>query len=196
MDQQGQFDTVAALKAGYNPDEIVAFMKQKAGVPDSQPSFQGGQSIFGGYTPSVSENFGQSQPDLEVFSNGMTNGTGLAAPEGTPVGLPPGEWQVLDSYSQAQGPGYIGNGENSGYGNSALVQNTKTGEKLRFSHLSENNLPRGYTFQGGVPFGKIGSTGNTTGPHLNLEYYDPFGQIGDVLKSPYASYLGVKGEQN
>lgn len=63
-----------------------------------------------------------------------------------------------------------------GYGNSVLVQ-LDTGEMLRFSHLSESDLAVGDVIEPGTIIGITGSTGNSTGAHLDLEYYDADGKI-------------------
>lgn len=64
-----------------------------------------------------------------------------------------------------------------GYGNSILVQ-LPTGEMLRFSHLSSLvNIQPGETLRAGEVFGEPGTTGNTYGEHLDLEYYNANGQI-------------------
>jgi len=79
------------------------------------------------------------------------------------------------------------------YGNSILVQNTETGEKLRFSHLSEVAVNEGDLLDTGTYIGKSGKTGNTTGAHLDLEYYTSKGGLADVMKSPYGKhYTGSK----
>lgn len=63
------------------------------------------------------------------------------------------------------------------YGNSILLQ-LPTGEMLRFSHLAGSPQYRqGDTVPAWSTFGTPGSTGNSTGEHLDLEYYNAAGQI-------------------
>ncbi len=131
----------------------------------------------------ITQQFGIKSP-YDVFSGGVNTGTDFAVKTGTPVVLPSGRWRVVQSYDKAQGQGYIGNNENNGYGNSVMVQNLDTGERLRFSHLSKVGARTGDVLGGGV-IGLSGATGNVTGPHLDLEFYDSKGKMGDVLKSPY-----------
>ena len=74
------------------------------------------------------------------------------------------------------------------YGNSVLVENTDTGEKMRLSHLSSVDVSSGDILYSGTIIGKSGATGNVTGPHLDIEYYDKNGALADVLKTPYGQY--------
>lgn len=69
-----------------------------------------------------------------------------------------------------------------GYGNSILVR-LATGEMLRFSHMSQMaDVQPGQRIEAGTVFGQPGQTGNTTGEHLDLEYYDRSGQISNPTK--------------
>lgn len=143
----------------------------------------------------VTQKFG-NRSSVERFSGGVNYGTDIAVPKGTKVAAPPGEWKVVDAFSsaQAEGPNNRQRSINSGYGNSVLLQNTQTGEKVRYSHLTMGGVgvKPGQVIKGGQVVGLTGATGNTagrTGQHLDLEYYDSNGKIRDVMKSPYARYL-------
>ena len=70
-----------------------------------------------------------------------------------------------------------------------MVKNKETGEKLRFSHLNRADVRQGESLKGGTVIGLSGSTGNSSGPHLDLEYYNSRGQISDFMRSPYSGYL-------
>jgi len=63
-----------------------------------------------------------------------------------------------------------------GYGNSVLLR-LPTGEMIRLSHLSQLNVQPGQRVTAGTLIGTPGATGNTTGEHLDLEYYNAQGQI-------------------
>lgn len=66
-----------------------------------------------------------------------------------------------------------------GYGNSVLIR-LDSGEMLRFSHLNNPvQFAPGDTIPAGVSFGQPGTTGNTYGEHLDLEVYNPQGEIID-----------------
>lgn len=136
----------------------------------------------------ITQQFGNRNP-IERFSGGINYGTDIAVPRGTKVALPDGQWEVMEAFDGAEGDGYIGNNTNRGYGNSVLVRNRDTGEMMRFSHLSDAMVRAGQVLNGGTVVGLSGSTGNSTGPHLDLEYYDSRGRISDVLRSRYASMI-------
>lgn len=143
----------------------------------------------------ITQRFGNRNP-IERFSKGINYGTDIGVPEGTKVAVPEGQWEVVEAFNNAQGAGFIGNNTNRGYGNSVLVRNRETGEMLRFSHLSDALARTGQVLDGGTVVGLTGSTGNATGPHLDLEYYDQSGRLSDVLQSRYGGGLmaGVSGQ--
>lgn len=128
----------------------------------------------------ITQMFGNRNP-IERFSGGVNYGTDIGVPTGTKVSLPKGRWQIVDANASG--------GMNQGYGNSIYAQNLETGEKLRLSHLSHVGVKRGDVVEGGQVIGETGATGNVTGPHLDLEYYDKSGRIADVMNSPYRSTI-------
>lgn len=139
----------------------------------------------------ITQRFG-NRSGVEKYSGGVNYGTDIAVPKGTPVAAPYGEWEVVEAFDQAgkEGPNNAQGGINRGYGNSVLIQNTKTGEKLRYSHLRVGGVgvKAGQTLSGGTVLGETGATGNTagrTGQHLDLEYYNPQGKISNVEQTPY-----------
>lgn len=137
----------------------------------------------------ITQPFGNKNAGVEVFSHGVNSGVDIGVPKNTPVALPNGKWKVISAFNGAKN-GYVGDNENSGYGNSVLVKNIDTGETLRFSHLNQIHIPSD-TLEGGQVIGLSGRTGNTTGPHLDLEYKDAQGKLGDFMQTPYASSLGL-----
>lgn len=142
----------------------------------------------------ITQAFGNVNPAVERFSKGVNYGTDIGVPEGTTVALPQGKWQIVEAFSGAAGRGHIGDGTNRGYGNSVLARNIDTGEQLRFSHLSQVGVKPGQTVEGGNIIGATGATGNATGDHLDLEYYDQAGKLADVMQSLYRQYLGTGGQ--
>lgn len=140
--------------------------------------------------PKITQAFGVKNPKVERFSKGGINrGVDLAAKTGTPLYVPDGQWKVTETYSRAKGKGYIGNRTNTGYGNSVVIKNTKTGEIMRLSHLSTVNVKSGQLLAGGSLIGKSGATGNVTGSHLDLEYKTPKGKLADASKTKYVSSI-------
>ena len=128
----------------------------------------------------MTQAFGNRNP-IEKFSGGINYGVDFATPLNTPVALPTGNWQVVEA---------SGNGSmNRGYGNSVLAQNMETGERIRFSHLNRLNANPGQKLQGNSVVGYTGSTGNSTGPHIDIEYYKKGGKIANILESSYAREL-------
>lgn len=133
-----------------------------------------------GISGPITQAFGNRNP-IERFSGGVNYGTDIGVPTGTKVALPKGKWQIIDANASG--------GMNQGYGNSVYAQNLETGEKLRMSHLSRVGVRQGQVVDGGQIIGETGATGNVTGPHLDLEYYDAAGRIADVMNSRYRGVI-------
>jgi murein DD-endopeptidase MepM/ murein hydrolase activator NlpD len=153
------------------------------------------QGTILGAKGTLTQAFG-NKSGVEKYSGGVNYGTDFAVPRGTRVAAPEGDWVVVESFdkAQAEGPGNAQGGINRGYGNSVLIQNTKTGEKLRYSHLRVGGVgvQQGQQISGGTVLGETGASGNTagrTGQHLDLEYYNGNGRIANVMTSPYGRYL-------
>jgi len=121
---------------------------------------------------------GNYNPSIERFSGGVNTGTDIGVPQGTPISLPKGNWQIGDVYNQAKGKGYVGNSENSGYGNSVVARNLDNNESYRFSHLLQSMVQPNQKLSGGI-VGYSGSTGNSTGPHVDIEV----GGFKDILRN-------------
>jgi len=97
---------------------------------------------------------GSSYTVIRGFYPGHT-GIDLAAPPGTPV------------YAAATGTVIFAGWSNWGYGNSIVLAH---GDKLTlYGHLSRINVSCGQKVGGGDPIGAVGSTGNSSGPHLHFE---------------------------
>lgn len=144
----------------------------------------GGSAL--GATPSAVHAFGEKYgAGVEANKSGLNQGTDFAIPVGTKVALPQGDWKVISTNTGVTG-GDLKNYKKNPYGNSVLVQNTKTGEKLRMSHLSDVGVQQGETLSGGSVVGLSGATGNVSGPHLDLEYYNTNGKLDDIRNSGYA----------
>ena len=84
------------------------------------------------------------------------SGTDIGAPLGTPVlAAYPGTVEVAD---------YVG-----GYGLTVVLNHNKNTLQTLYGHLSEIFVNPGETIPQGTVIGRVGSTGNSTGPHLHFE---------------------------
>ncbi|GAX35659.1 peptidoglycan DD-metalloendopeptidase family protein [Nodularia sp. NIES-3585] len=82
-------------------------------------------------------------------------GTDLAAPTGTPV--------VAAAEGTVQTANWMG-----GYGLTVTVNHASAQQTL-YAHLSELFVQPGQRVEQGTVIGRVGSTGNSTGPHLHFE---------------------------
>lgn len=206
----------AALGAGYDPKEVESFVsmipepKIVQPVASFEPNFSSVDGTFGNYsrgryspmgnigeektfqekvipTPTpVTQYFANRNP-IEKFSKGFNRGTDFGTKENTPLAVPQGKWVVEEAFSGATKKGRIGDSTNRGYGNSVVLRNSLTGEKIRYSHLNQVGVKPGQIVSQGQVVAKSGSTGNSTGPHLDVEYINPQGKLSNILKSPYGS---------
>lgn len=93
-----------------------------------------------------------------IFGNRrFHSGTDIAAPHGTPV---------VAAYSgRVETAGYIG-----GYGLTVILRHADNTQESRYAHLSEIFVRPGTWVAQGTEIGSVGSTGNSTGPHLHFEW--------------------------
>ena len=141
--------------------------------------------------PQITQVYANENPGMG-YKNNIHSGTDFGTKVGTPLMAPKGNWTVVDSYSGA-GTGRLGDWTNQGYGNSVVIQNEK-GEKMRLSHLQNTPLKTGQVVTGGTVIGTTGNSGNSSAEHLDIEYYDKNGALGDVTKNPMIKEVFVKGE--
>lgn len=85
----------------------------------------------------------------------MHNGIDISAPHGTPVGAA-GSGTVISAGSQG------------GYGGTVII-NHGDGFATLYAHLSSISVSTGQKVNRGTIVGTVGSTGNSTGPHLHFE---------------------------
>jgi murein DD-endopeptidase MepM/ murein hydrolase activator NlpD len=97
-------------------------------------------------------------------------GIDIGAPKGAPVIAADSGYVVQAGWS------------NVGYGNMILI-NHGNGYLTRYAHLSALNVEVGDSVKKGQLIGRVGSTGNSTGPHLHFEiirggvHRNPFGLL-------------------
>ncbi|MFH8617697.1 peptidoglycan DD-metalloendopeptidase family protein [Streptomyces sp. NPDC017979] len=90
-----------------------------------------------------------------AWSSGYHTGVDFAAPTGTGV--------------RSIGPGtVVSAGYNGAYGNEVVIKHTD-GTYSQYAHLSSLAVSAGQSVTGGQSIGQVGSTGNSSGPHLHLE---------------------------
>jgi murein DD-endopeptidase MepM/ murein hydrolase activator NlpD len=83
------------------------------------------------------------------------SGIDIGAPMGAPV-VAAGSGTIVSA-------GWVG-----GYGKAIVIQHNGVQQTL-YGHLSEVFIQPGQTIQQGAVIGRVGSTGNSTGPHLHFE---------------------------
>ena len=104
----------------------------------------------------ISSNYGMRKHPISGF-NKMHKGVDFAAPTGTPI--------------YAGGNGVIEYvGRNGGYGKYIRLRHNN-GYKTAYAHLSDykEGISKGKRVNQGEVIGYVGSTGNSTGPHLHYE---------------------------
>ncbi len=104
----------------------------------------------------ISSNFGMRKHPISGF-NKMHKGVDFAAPTGTPI--------------YAGGNGIVEYaGRNGGYGKYIRIRHNN-GYKTAYAHLSnyKKGISKGVRVNQGEVIGYVGSTGNSTGPHLHYE---------------------------
>lgn len=92
-------------------------------------------------------------------------GLDIAAPTGTPIKAAAGGTVTTAGY-------------NSSYGNMIIISHGN-GVQTVYGHCSQLSVSAGQKVTQGQTIGKVGSTGNSTGPHLHLEV-----RVNGVLQNP------------
>lgn len=129
----------------------------------------GGESEFITHMPlprgsfRISSDFGPRTPPKTATGHGSSDhkGIDLAAPSGTPVG--------------AVGPGVVlRSGWNGGYGEFLEIQHPD-GMITRYGHLKSGSrlVKKGDRVEAGQQIARVGTTGNSQGPHLHFETRRP-----------------------
>lgn len=121
-------------------------------------------------------------------------GTDIGAPIGTPV---------LAAYAgRVAMSDFLG-----GYGLAVALDHNQGKQQTLYGHLSEVFVKAGETVKQGAVIGRVGSTGNSTGPHLHFEYreltadgwvaLDPGAQLeyalAELVKTLEISEKGIAG---
>ena len=140
----------------------------KGGKIDSEKLRQKVEESAGGMTPSASfgkgfvktSGFGMRKHPITGASK-FHAGVDYGAPTGTPI---PNQMagRVIYSGFGVSGSGY------GGYGNVVHVQGFN-GLTYLYAHMNNRNVRAGQMVKKGQILGGVGSTGNSTGPHLHYE---------------------------
>jgi len=151
-------------------------------IPQSAISVVGEQSAdivypVVGHPLKVNNPFGGEQykgPTIDPTEKFPTKNSGvdLFAPGGTSIASP-------RSGTVIQAGGTETTGAHHGYGNTVVIK-AEDGTVHRLSHLSNVQVKKGDKLSAGDIIGLSGNTGNTTGPHLDYEFYSPYGQLLDA----------------
>ncbi len=132
----------------------------------------------------ISSNFGMRKHPISGF-NKMHKGVDFAAPIGTPI------------YAGGNGiVEYVG--RNGGYGKYIRIRHNN-GYKTAYAHLSgyKKGISKGVRVNQGEVIGYVGSTGNSTGPHLHYEIIYQNKHINPLkLKLPSGKVLEGKELEN
>lgn len=122
--------------------------------------------------------FGQEQAVTQPFGN-INAGMGYADNQHQGVDFRTRDLQQRELYApvQMRVVQVISEASGSPYGNSVLLE-LPSGEMIRLSHLSSiGQFQNGQTLNPGDLIGLPGSTGNSTGEHLDVEFYNQNGQL-------------------
>ncbi|MBI2263589.1 MAG: M23 family metallopeptidase [Armatimonadetes bacterium] len=105
----------------------------------------------------ITQEFGQTEYARGRYANNTHTGIDLAATAGTPIRAAKAGRVVRVASDQG------------GYGNWVEIQHAD-GSTTRYAHMSGFAAQQGQNVQAGQVIGYVGSTGNSTGPHLHFEY--------------------------
>ncbi|MFV0129101.1 M23 family metallopeptidase [Streptomyces sp. HMX112] len=160
----------AAAEAEAKSEAKAAAAAEAKAEEQAQPGPSGGYSLpTSSYT--ITSTYGQAG---NMWSSGYHTGLDLAAPTGTPAKAVYG--------GTVKSAGWSGS---YGY---RIVLELQDGTEVWYCHLSSMTVGAGQQVASGETIGRVGATGNVTGPHLHLEVHTPGGAGIDPL-----SWLRGKG---
>jgi len=164
--KQAEFDAISAEEDAANAaiDKLVAQLEAEkaAAAVGYAGTVSGGASGTGSFVFPVasyvyiSSRFGMRVHPITGEYKSHT-GMDIASNQGTAVYACDAGTVVLASW-------------NGGYGNCIMIDHGN-GYKTLYGHLSVISVSNGQTVSQGETIGQVGSTGNSTGPHLHLEVY-------------------------
>jgi hypothetical protein len=144
----------AATPIGLGMAGVGASMAFGGGAPGYGGSFGGSGAKGGGNPKGASANW-MDKGDVWSSTGGTHLGTDYPALEGTPV--------------FAKGDGVVSNDSiSSDYGNAVLITHND-GYQTLYAHLKSKDVSPGDLVRKDQAIGKVGKSGNATGPHLHYE---------------------------
>lgn len=119
-----------------------------------------------------------------IFGGGVHYGLDLAAPMGTPV-YSTGPGVTVFANNSCPAWGWLGNPCGSYGGNQVItiVSINNSLYALTYAHLQSAAVSQGTPIEAGTLLGYLGSSGNSSGPHLHHEVY----YLGDMSLGDYLS---------
>jgi murein DD-endopeptidase MepM/ murein hydrolase activator NlpD len=119
----------------------------------------------------ITQHFGDHPDWYKPYRLPGHDGVDFAAPAGSPV------YAVAPGVVSETNNGFRRNGQPHPYGLHVRIDHAP-GCQTIYAHLSEIHAAEGAVIAGGEQIGLVGSTGNSTGPHLHLSLKMPGGQAG------------------
>ena len=147
--------TAFVNNANNQPSTPLAPVSKPTAVVNNVTNQASAESIYPLMTPApITSKFGWRTHPL-TGTRRFHAGIDIGAPTGTPV------------VATASGT-VISAGWNGGYGKAIVIQHNDVKQTL-YGHLSEVSVQPGQVITQGMVIGLVGSTGNSTGPHLHFE---------------------------
>jgi murein DD-endopeptidase MepM/ murein hydrolase activator NlpD len=148
-----------------DPDEMAAAAEQAKKIEvqrEKRAAARAQRSSGPMFTPTRNYNLSARYGQAGGWSRGYHTGLDFAAAPGTPV-FAALAGKVIEV-------GYAG-----AYGINIVILHDN-GRKTRYAHLSATDVSQGQKVLRGQRIGAVGSTGNSTGPHLHFEVFTGKGE--------------------
>lgn len=146
--------------------------RKKQGIKkDSKTESSGGQKDTGKYIKPLDKYTPFSEFGRSDGRNDFHYGIDLAAPTGTPVKASREGKVVMSAFGALDAT----------YGECIVISHSD-GMHTLYGHLSKRDVSVGDKVKQAQVIGKVGSTGNSTGPHLHFEFQ--VGGLGGTRKNP------------
>ncbi len=150
----------------YTMDEVT--QREADDVPDNEPD---NEPTYRPCEGPITSYFGARENPFVEGAEDYHKGIDIGAPTGTPI-YAAGAGEVIQA-------GYM-----SGYGYVVFIDHGN-GKETRYAHASTLDVQKGQEVTKGEQIAAVGSTGNSTGPHLHFELLE-----GGVQKNPEKLFLG------